>query len=111
MSYSSRAIENKRLRAERMAAARRMGTHTKEQWAALRDVFGCCVRCGSDAYHLERDHIVPVYQGGCDCIGNIQPMCARCNAAKGPENEDLRCTARPDWARHFTDQLVLGRPA
>jgi 5-methylcytosine-specific restriction endonuclease McrA len=37
---------------------------------------------------LERDHIVPIYQGGSDAITNIQPLCKRCNCAKGPETTD-----------------------
>lgn len=77
-------------RSERMAAARQKGKHTNAQWSALLVVCGhACVKCGASG-HLDRDHIVPVYQGGSDHISNIQPLCARCNAAKGPENIDYR---------------------
>lgn len=75
-----------RLRAARMALARFRGRHTKEEWEALKAEFNHrCVRCGREGYNLERDHIKPVYQGGSDGIDNIQPLCAWCNTAKGPE--------------------------
>jgi uncharacterized protein YdaU (DUF1376 family) len=81
---------NAQIRSERMAAARAKGTHTTEQWIALRHVCGyVCVKCGASG-HQDRDHITPVYQGGSDSIDNIQPLCARCNASKGPESVDYR---------------------
>ncbi len=70
-----------------MAAARALGTHTKEEWEALLTEFDWrCVRCEGLFSYLERDHIKPVYQGGSDSIQNIQPLCARCNCSKGPED-------------------------
>lgn len=75
-----------RIRSLRMAIAREKGTHTRAEWSALCDEFsGRCVRCGAVGHHLDRDHIIPVYQGGSDGIDNIQPLCARCNSSKGPE--------------------------
>lgn len=74
-----------------MAAARRKGTHSPAEWDALVRVCGDrCVMCGATDQRLERDHIVPVYAAGCDCIANIQPVCARCNCSKGPDDRDLR---------------------
>jgi len=81
---------NKEKRSIRLANAKTRGTHSKEQWQKLKNFCGSCVRCGSAGYNLERDHIVPLYQGGCDCIENIQPLCARCNASKGHEDIDYR---------------------
>ena len=82
-----RRRRNQAIRSERMAAARARGTHTKAEWDALvRRFGGRCVRCGTSSYHVERDHITPVYQGGSDSISNIQPLCARCNCSKGPES-------------------------
>lgn len=89
------SMSNAQILAERMAAARAKGTHTVEQWVALRHVCGYrCVKCQATG-HQDRDHIKPVYQGGSDAIENIQPLCARCNAAKGPESLDYRLS---DWA-------------
>lgn len=74
------------IRNQRMRLAKLLGTHKKEQWEALKAEFGNrCVRCGTDEYNVERDHITPIYQGGSDSIENIQPLCARCNCSKGPE--------------------------
>ena len=51
-----------------------------------------CVRCegSSNLLYVERDHIIPKYQGGNDLPTNWQPLCARCNASKGPERIDWR---------------------
>jgi len=82
----ARLRRNKELRRQRMVEARKKGTHTTEQWEALKAEFGhVCLRCGRQGYHLDKDHIVPVYQGGSDGIENIQPLCAWCNAGKGPD--------------------------
>jgi hypothetical protein len=76
-----------------MAAARKLGTHTREEWDSLcREFEYRCVKCGREGYHLDRDHIVPVYQGGSDGIDNIQPLCAWCNAGKGPDSTN--------WVEH-----------
>jgi len=78
---------NKAIRRTRLAFARSLGTHTPEQWEWLKAFFDHrCVRCGRSGYHLDKDHIVPIYQGGSDGFNNLQPLCAWCNAAKGPEN-------------------------
>jgi 5-methylcytosine-specific restriction endonuclease McrA len=89
-----RLMKNRRLRSERMAAARAKGTHTKEEWEEL--VNRCdnrCVRCGAsppEDYRPVKDHITPVYQGGSDGLDNLQPLCPPCNSAKGPESKDWR---------------------
>lgn len=78
---------NKENRRIRMIASRLKGTHTKEDWESLKKEFNfSCVKCGRTGYHLDRDHIIPVYQGGSDSIKNIQPLCAWCNAGKGSES-------------------------
>ncbi len=78
---------NKCSRSDRMKAARLKGRHSKEQWERLKKEFNhLCVRCGFGKMSLDKDHIIPVYQGGSDAIENIQPMCAWCNASKGAEN-------------------------
>jgi 5-methylcytosine-specific restriction endonuclease McrA len=82
-------------RHNRMTAARQKGTHSKSEWDALKIEFsGRYVRCGTDEYNVERDHIIPVYQGGSDAISNIQPLCARCNASKGPDDYDWKSLRR-----------------
>jgi 5-methylcytosine-specific restriction endonuclease McrA len=84
------ARHNKRLRSERVTAARQLGRHTVEQWEALREFCGFrCVRCGRNG-HQDRDHILPIYLGGSDGIDNIQPLCAWCNSSKGPDATDHR---------------------
>ena len=81
------------IRQQRMAEARAKGTHTKEQWQAILKKYDHrCVRCGAKEDHafIEKDHIVPVYQGGSDGPDNLQPMCSRCNASKGPDSSNWR---------------------
>ena len=103
--YQPRAIYVRK-RAERLAAARLKGTHTKDEWRALLGVFQECVICRvrqSDCYGntLCRDHIIPIYQGGCDCIGNIQPLCRECNSRKGPNTRDFRFSVIDDWCSQY----------
>lgn len=51
-----------------------------------------CVKCegSSNLINLDRDHIIPKYQGGSDLVTNWQPLCAKCNTSKGPESIDWR---------------------
>ena len=81
----------KAIRRERLKQARARGTHTKDEWHQLVAEFdGVCVRCCGKELPLERDHIVPLYLGGSDAIQTIQPICARCNASKGPETTNWK---------------------
>jgi 5-methylcytosine-specific restriction endonuclease McrA len=74
------------VRRARLAAARQRGSHSKSAWREVLDeVGGVCVRCGEIGYRLQKDHVVPIYAGGSDAIENLQPLCGRCNRAKGPE--------------------------
>ncbi len=83
--------QNRMTRSERLSAARKKGTHTSEEWQEMVHFFGGrCVRCGADDESPVKDHIVPIYQGGCDSIRNLQPLCRHCNSSKGPENIDYR---------------------
>lgn len=86
-------LSNADKRRLRLIEARKKGTHTKEEWQEMKDHFGyTCVKCygASGLINIEKDHIIPLYQGGSDSIKNLQPLCARCNSAKGPENVDHR---------------------
>lgn len=91
-----RQRETGRLRGQRLRDARALGTHTEEQWEALAAEFdGRCVRCGNHPPQaLDKDHIVPLYQGGSDAIENIQPLCPRCNSSKGPDSTDYAAFRR-----------------
>ena len=71
----------------RLRVARGKGRHKKWEWEELCNEFGNrCVRCGIKGKALEKDHIIPIYQGGSDLITNIQPLCKECNTSKGPES-------------------------
>jgi 5-methylcytosine-specific restriction endonuclease McrA len=86
-------LRNRKLRSERLRAARLIGRHTKEQWEALKQEFANrCVWCGRYVSHLTKDHIIPLYQGGSDGIENIQPLCRQCNSSK--------TAAQTDWAEY-----------
>lgn len=80
-------------RAARLAYARSLGTHTKEEWEALKRITGYkCVRCGCEIIDNApvKDHIIPVYLKGSDSIDNIQPLCKSCNSSKTGETTDYR---------------------
>lgn len=74
------------------------GSHTIEQWQALKSFFDCCPKCNQDL-PLTRDHIIPLSKGGTDYIDNIQPLCRSCNSSK---NDGFAVDYRPklvrDWA-------------
>jgi 5-methylcytosine-specific restriction endonuclease McrA len=62
-------------------------------FGVMKEVFlSTCVRCEGESglVNLDRDHIIPRYQGGSDDPTNWQPLCAKCNASKGPERIDWR---------------------
>lgn len=102
-------------RAQRLAAARQKGTHTKEEWVNLVEIMGHkCVRCGISADDLEggvlcKDHILPIYQGGSDSIENIQPLCRNCNSSKGPESKDWRNDVCQNWRERLAKCLANAR--
>lgn len=88
---------NKQTRSERLAEARKLGTHTAAEWTAMVDIFDSkCVRC-DESGEIVKDHIVPIYKGGSDSISNLQPLCRRCNSSKGPETADFREKRVPDY--------------
>lgn len=41
-----------------------------------------CVVCGS-VEKITVDHVIPIARGGRHSIGNLQPLCLRCNTSKG----------------------------
>jgi 5-methylcytosine-specific restriction endonuclease McrA len=95
-----------RVRLLRLREARLRGQHTSLEWQVMVHLFKRCVRCGANA-NLEKDHIVPIYQNGSDAIENIQPVCARCNASKGPEDIDHRERALSGWHNEFTRRMSV----
>lgn len=70
------------------------GSHTLAEWKALCKRFdNRCVRCG-EVGKLTIDHIIPLTKpGASDSIGALQPLCLKCNSAKGNrESIDYRMT-------------------
>lgn len=84
--------QNATKRSERLSAARKIATHTKEEWEEMKEIIGHCVICGKSANEtmLVKDHIIPLYQGGSDGISNLQPLCRSCNSRKGADSNDYR---------------------
>lgn len=102
-------------RQRRMAAAKAKGTHSKDEWMVLAGLFDRCVICGvpyEDLHggHPSKDHIQPIHADGCDCIGNIQPVCKNCNSAKTGDVTDYRNRARPDWQAAFLAAFSSEQP-
>lgn len=92
-------------RSKRLFEARQKATHTQEQWERMLKFHhycvlckrGTCPRCKRTDVKLTKDHIVPIYQGGDNGINNIQPLCSRCNAQKGPEDVDHRAVGWKEY--------------
>lgn len=80
-----------RPRSQLMKEAQARGTHTDAEWAAMLEVCGhSCVICGRKDRPLAKEHVRPISSEGSDAIGNLQPACSKCNAAKGTREEDHR---------------------
>jgi len=79
-----------RRRAREMQAE---GSHTLEQWEALKRVYGfmcSCCKKQEPEIKLSEDHIIPLSRGGTDYITNIQPLCCSCNSRKSVKIVDYR---------------------
>jgi 5-methylcytosine-specific restriction endonuclease McrA len=64
--------------------------HTDAEWLALCAEYGQrCAACGEQR-PLERDHIVPLVNGGSNTIDNLQPLCGPCNKKKWLRETDYR---------------------
>lgn len=50
-----------------------------------------CLKCGSTE-NITIDHIIPIKKNGSNDIGNLQPLCLRCNSSKGINIVDYRKT-------------------
>lgn len=84
---------------------------TKQQWEELISEFDRrCVRCALEGYNIERDHIIPLYQGGNCTIDNTQPLCAWCNSSKGPENFNWKEFRRKDGWNNLQTKLPKKHP-
>lgn len=80
--------KNKKYR--RRSLLKDAGSHTLEQWNALKKKFNyCCADCGMQEpfvgqYYtwLTEDHVLPVSKNGSNNIENIEPRCFNCNSKK-----------------------------
>jgi 5-methylcytosine-specific restriction endonuclease McrA len=67
------------------------GSFTEQEWLTLCAQYdNRCLCCGRDDVKLTADHVVPLEHGGSSYISNIQPLCGRCNSAKGTKTIDYR---------------------
>lgn len=81
----------------------------KAEFRVMAEFFhNTCVRCegASNLANVERDHIIPSYQGGIDDVTNYQPLCARCNASKGPETIDHRISYAKKYGLTIPDKWL-----
>lgn len=72
-------------RADALAEARKLGTHTAAQWHAKERVTETCRYCATplNYWNTVKDHMTSILRGGSDSIDNIQPICWECNIEKG----------------------------
>lgn len=67
------------------------GCYTDQEWEDLKIKYSnCCPKCGTTEERIVADHITPLFRGGSNGIENIQPLCWRCNLAKGLQIIDYR---------------------
>lgn len=100
---------NSKLRRQRVKSAKLLGDHTIQDWDEMKLFFkNTCVKCfgQSGLLNMERDHIIPIYQGGSNSIKNIQPLCALCNSSKGAESIDYRPMAALFFKNNLPDKYL-----
>lgn len=67
------------------------GKFTTQEWEQVKSTHDSrCLRCGAKESQIVPDHIHPLYRGGSGLIGNIQPLCNKCNIWKGLRIIDYR---------------------
>lgn len=82
----AKRAQQKARRRDRISAGEH--TLTASQWNACRthwtdeDGEVHCAYCGTPAARIERDHVIPVAEGGGTTAGNVVPACRGCNASK-----------------------------
>lgn len=89
-------------RRRRARIVRATGSFTKTEFDSLCEQFNeRCLRCGRQV-SLTADHVIPLYRGGNNSIENIQPLCGRCNSAKGVRIIDYRKSVkrRKTWLQN-----------
>lgn len=86
------------VRKTRLDTARKLGTHTNEEWLALCEEFEYrCVICWTKPDVITKDHITPLFYEdklSDDTIYNIQPVCKPCNSSKSYWNTNWKETRR-----------------
>jgi len=88
-------VIHQRRRARKQAVG---GTFTDAEWVALKTHYNfTCLCCGKREpdIALTVDHVVPLEKGGSNYISNIQPLCQKCNRAKGTKTTDYRPRSDP----------------
>lgn len=70
------------------------GSYTNQEFLDLCVQFSNrCLCCKRDAVRLTPDHVIPLALGGRNDIGNIQPLCLKCNQEKHTRIVDFRHTS------------------
>jgi hypothetical protein len=70
-----------------------MASISKEDRYQLKEDFGVCIYCKTEA-DTTFDHLIPTSDGGPDKISNQVPACQSCNSSKGDRNVIDWCTER-----------------
>jgi hypothetical protein len=85
-------------------AACRKPKHSEAEWTRI--ILACGYRCFYCSEFLSRpemtkDHLVPLFRGGCECSGNLVLSCLRCNSMKKERTLEEFLAAKPVFAKTF----------
>ena len=82
------------------------GGLTLKEWKRAVEFFGGCAYCGRVVKRYQKDHVIPVIQGGQFEAGNVVPACERCNRRKHSKAPELFLAGKPEVLERIRTYLA-----
>ena len=82
------------------------GTLTLKEWKRAVEHFGGCAYCGEVRKRYQKDHFIPVTEGGRFEAANIVPACERCNKRKHSKRPEVFLEGKLDVLERIMTYLT-----